>query len=380
MKKFFVISAAALVALAACTKTEVANTTPDKAITFQVANYASQTQTKADDSHGHISLITDEGIDHFTTNAYYHTEGYTTQGFMVDQVIEWRSATSEWAPQGREYYWPKTGYINFFSYAGTQNPDTKAEGSITYTNKTIATTDNILVADAAYGYSQSNPSAIHALDGVTAGVPTLFNHVLAKVLFDVVIDATAISDANYSYKATINNAKLNYRNQGSLTINFAAPDFSSTVTPQTVAGNTTGIQWVAAGTNVDLAQDSADIEVEAAAGAVTATPVTLISESAVLPQDIDATDVTFEMVYVFESTYDDGVNPANTVTETVTVPATALYDAAAVAASLAPSITAWNMNTIYKYHIIIKPNEPIRFDPAVVTWAVVESANTELNL
>ena len=377
MKKLFVISAAALVALAACTKSEVVDTTSDNAITFQVANYVPQTQTKAD-SHDHISLITDEGIDHFTTNAYYHTEGYATQDFMVDQVIEWRSATSEWAPQGREYYWPKTGYINFFSYAGTQNPDTKAENQLVYSNKTIATGDNILVADAAYGYSKSNPSAIHALDGVTAGVPTLFNHVLAKVLFDVVIDATAISDTHYSYKATINNAKLNYRNQGSLTVNFTAPDFSSTVTPQTVAGNTTGIQWVAAGTNVDLAQDSADIEVEAAAGAVTATPVTLISESAVLPQDIDATDVTFEMVYVFESTYTDGTS--NTVTETVTVPATALYDAAAVASSLAPSITAWNMNTIYKYHIIIKPNEPIRFDPAVVTWAVVESANTELNL
>ena len=44
MKKFFIIAAAALVAITACTKIEDIDTAPAKKITFQAASYVPQTK------------------------------------------------------------------------------------------------------------------------------------------------------------------------------------------------------------------------------------------------------------------------------------------------------------------------------------------------
>ena len=74
------------------------------------------------------------------------------------------------------------------------------------------------------------------------------------------------------------------------------------------------------------------------------------------------------MTYKLAYRYNNGTP----VQEFITIPETKLTD-------FAPSITAWAMNTIYTYHVIIKPNEQVLFDPAVETWAEVESADSELN-
>ncbi|MBO4340635.1 MAG: hypothetical protein J5835_04320 [Bacteroidales bacterium] len=371
MKKLFVIAIAVLAA-AACSKTEVNDFTTQQAISFKVAHYASQ--TKADD-HGHTSLV-DEGFTSFKTNAYFYTPGKSVQTFMADETIAWDDTNDEWKPSAREYYWPKTGYINFFSYAGTIEPTEKSEGTFTYTDAVIvplttvspaATASNILIADAAYGYSQNVTPASHGLDGVSKGVPTLFRHMLAKVQFDVIVDATEVTDDKYEYTATVDTVVVSYRNEGSLAVSFTAPDFSSAVTPQTKAW-TSAVWTPKAVENVTLSEVAGTIAPSAVGGEKTATPVSLVAESVVLPQNLATTAVTFTMTYEFSYTYDGGTP----VSETVTVPVTAIT-------TLAPSITAWNMNTIYKYHVIIKPNGPVRFDPAVETWAVVESEDTELN-
>lgn len=362
MKKLFIISVAAIVALAACSKTEVKDLNSEKAISFQVAKYVGQ--TKADkDSHDHTSLI-DEGFNTFKTNAYFYTPGKAVQAFMEDQVVSY-DGSSKWAPT-REYFWPKTGYINFFSYAGTIEPTAKAENSLTYTDATIlplAPASNILVADAAYGFN-SNDNAEHKLNGVTEGVPTLFRHMLAKVVFDVIVDATEGTDDKYNWTATVNSATVSYRNQGSLSVAFTAP--SSITGPSTVQGVPTWTPKDVA--NASLNKVSATVAPSAVGGDKTATPVTLIEESVVLPQTLNATGVTFAMEYDLTYTYNGG----SPITETVPVTATALT-------TLAPSITNWAVNTVYKYHIIIKPNGPVLFDPAVETWAEVESADSELN-
>ena len=367
MKKLFIIATAVL-ATVACSKTEVLNNEPDQAISFQIANYAGQTKA---DTHGHTSLI-DEGFESFTTNAYFYTPGKSVQAFMEDETIEWVSASNEWKPASHEYYWPKTGYVNFFSYAGTVNPTAKAEGSFTYTDVEIKPltvspaepASNILIADAAYGYSSNTNPAEHGLNSVTKGVPTLFRHMLAKVEFDVIVDATAITDNKYEYTATINSASVSYRNIGSLAVSFSAP---SPMSAQTKAWDSA--VWTPKDeANVNLTKVATAVAPVATGGSKTATPVTLIEESVVLPQTLATTGVTFTMNYDFTYTYDGGTP----ITETVPVAVTPLT-------TLAPSITAWNMNTVYKYHIIIKPNEPVRFDPAVEAWAVVESEATELN-
>ena len=48
MKKYFIIAVAAVVAMAACTKVETDGNVPGKRISFQVANYASQTKAAED--------------------------------------------------------------------------------------------------------------------------------------------------------------------------------------------------------------------------------------------------------------------------------------------------------------------------------------------
>jgi len=116
MKKYFFIATAALAALASCSKvTPVAE--PDQAISFQVANYSSR--TKANE----VS-ITSEGFTQFITNAWFHqNENADGQRLMENERIEKGTtyAPNEWAPTTRPYYWPKTGYINFYSYASIKS-------------------------------------------------------------------------------------------------------------------------------------------------------------------------------------------------------------------------------------------------------------------
>ena len=75
MKKFFILAAAAVVATAACTKSEVVEA-PEKAISFEVAKYA--TATKAA-SYNSLLDETANGaaVTNFYTNAWFHTTGYS---------------------------------------------------------------------------------------------------------------------------------------------------------------------------------------------------------------------------------------------------------------------------------------------------------------
>ena len=72
MKKYLIIAAAALTALTACSKVDTESTTPDIKIGYQVANYA--TQTKAEDTHGHTSLIDEiNELDGSAAKAFLNT-------------------------------------------------------------------------------------------------------------------------------------------------------------------------------------------------------------------------------------------------------------------------------------------------------------------
>ena len=129
MKKILILTAiAALAVSAACTKVETI--TPDQAISFEVAKYMPLTRA-------YNSLLDETAagsdIDRFFTNAWYHdgAAGFGAQRFMTDQAIVPDNASdpTKWSPSGRNYFWPKTGSINFFSYAGSPVPTAKAEGA-----------------------------------------------------------------------------------------------------------------------------------------------------------------------------------------------------------------------------------------------------------
>ena len=365
MKKLFIISTAAILALAACSKTEVNAPSPDKAISFQVANYVSPV-TKAN-----VSFVTGNT---FHNNSWVHTTlngAPSTQAFMANEEVAWNSTEKQWMP-ARVYFWPKTGYVNFFSYAGSINPSATAEGSITYTEKTIDVDDDILVADAAYEYT-GNVATYKIDDAGVTGVPTLFHHMLSKVTFNVKLDATdAIPSADYKWEVVVDESKFGYVNKGTAAFTFTDGESASVAAP--VANVQTWNEakdyaWTIVANNKDSELASTVIGEPNKMTATYAKKVsdvkTLFNEISVLPQDLVITPqnpnawAQFALKYTIKSTY---VPTSSTIEETVTIPLTDIL-------SYVPSVTGWKMNYKYIYNIIIKPGEPVRFDPAVVDWS-----------
>ena len=371
MKKLFVIAAAAVLALAACTKTEVS--TPDQAITFQVANFQNQV-TKAE------SIGTSNT---FKVNSFVHTTlngASSTQQQMFDEVVSWDSSEKQWLPS-RAYFWPKTGYVNFFAYTDLNSaapvyPTATAENQITYTTVDIANATDILVADAAYAYTGNNNAEYKIDDSGVNGVPTLFHHTLAKVTFNVKLDATdAIPSDKYEWTVVVDESQFGFANQGTATFNFTEQSSRGHVSWNNFA--TDKIFWSKTGDN-SAAPQATTVTGDASKMTATSTAKvsevkTLFNEISVLPQDLTATGAygqislkyTIKSMYIVDSA---DRSKDKVIEETVTIPLSDLV-------TYVPSVTNWKMNTKYIYNIIIKPGEPIHFDPAVVEWETVTAAD-----
>ena len=163
MKKYFILAVAALVTFSACTKIEDIDSAPAEKITFQAASYVPQTKAN--------SSVWSE-FTSFKCKAFLHAAGYSdTQnmfGASGETITPWQSdgstaATSEanvsyWAPS-HDYYWPKdaSSYVNFVAWydkngAPTTSSETSLVWTINGTDRSLATSDNILFADEAWYY------------------------------------------------------------------------------------------------------------------------------------------------------------------------------------------------------------------------------------
>ena len=392
MRQFF-FPIVALLALAACSKVSSVEE-PGQAVTFEVANYAAR--TKADN----VSLATE--FNSFHTYAIYHSTDTQNpnQWFMqdVEVVAQGGQTITKWAP-ARPYYWPKTGDISFYSYAGTRTPDvypqpgaeTKmvfgkdgatgtdltinavpvaavADGNTTgaaATNSTPA--DNILVADPAFKFKGNvdDPYGVDKNLNPTTGVPTLFHHMLAKVRFQVILDAQN-RDENTTWTATIPAQKMiEVPNQGSLVVTYPAATTSGTA-PFTSA------VWTLASQSSKGEVLAKATTLEAKGGvrnpAAGADPVNLIAETeyVVIPQAFG--DFALHFKFDLKTSYQASTgSPVQDLTETINLED--LYPGLSMKA-FAPNANAWNWeaNHIYTYTITIKPNEEVLFDPAVVKW------------
>ena len=394
MKKYFIFAAAALVALAACSKVETDETASQREITFELAKYS--TQTKANETALNSEMVNGNAITDFYTNAWYHPNATdAAQAYMVDQRISFiagnATTAAKWAPNGRTYFWPKTGYINFFSYAGAPAPTAKAENSLTYGTAasplTIGTGANILIADAAYAYSDNNTDnddPIWHKDYVAEGVPTLFRHALAKLTLDVRFDATGIEN-KYTFDVDVISASVKVNNQGYLDIAYTPQTTKGTAHWSTPA-STEKIGWVPA--NVEyVAIDapstaiSGTLEAEATpdihcvGGTVTGkavnTPLVLINENTVMPQAM-TDNAVLNITYKVRTTYTDNDNPSlnTTITEQVPLTNVLLTKFKYNNNNTLTPINSWEMNTKYTYHITIRPGGVVLFDPAVEPWTV----------
>lgn len=401
MKKFFFI-AAAVVAMAACAKTEVQfNETSDfNKIGFQVANYAAQTKAN-------VALTNaDDALYQFHTYAYQFPKLGDAVEFMNTDIFAWDNASPaakvisgtsiySWAPEN-DYYWPKTGWINFYSYAGTQAPAETVSGdkktvTLTYENKTIAATDNIMVADAALHFNANQET--YQVDGtessahVTKGVPTLFRHMLAKLKMDVKIQIpvekksantiwkveildgydidgnSSISDAEKSQIYPVNKGTLTLENADALAANAALNNTAQAWTrTQTGADVVSG--WKPGDTNELIQLSAANILTLPVNQTESTSVEELLAIRTVMPQLTE--NVAFKLIYKVQALHGSDVFMEEIRTVGIETPAD-LFD-------LIGSIAQWESNKKITYHIIIDPvSEKVTFDPAVEAYDEVEA-------
>ena len=407
MKKYFVFAAAALVALAACSKVET-DETPAKKISFNAALYTAQTKADPGTNHSLNEAVADggEGVTAFKSKAFLHADagsGMTTQHMFgtTGETISYNSGVPEWAP-ANEYFWPKaaSSYINFVSWY-TTNDDFITPANVSETQMdwgtsgspiTITGTDNILFANEALGYKDNtNNGTTYANDAVTSGVPTLFHHALAKIAFNVLVK-TANTSTGTIWDVDVQSATLKVGNNGYLALINNAPAQSGTIT-QSLSPWKVGTDY-ATGTEatsaiVGWARPASGATTENVAGTVlnftnfapydndhkASASQVLIAERTVMPQFIGEAGtpsntygaVTFTITFklsLFHANASHQKNGSAFSEEVITISETNLFD-------LVSTIGNWCMNTKYVYNITIDPvGNKITFDPAVVDWYV----------
>ena len=390
MKKYFVFAAAALMTIAACTKVET-DETPAKKISFQIADYASQ--TKAAEDPGALQGETTS----FSSKAWLHANGastgtnfFGTSSNDYTETVSYTAGTPNvWEPS-EEYFWPKASdsYINFVSWYATNSkaPTTVTETAMNWGTSaapmTIASDDNFLFADEAWRYSD-NATQYTSISGVSEGVPTLFHHALAKLAFKIRL-STETASSKTIWDVEMKTASLVFGNKGYL--NLANADPTSNTTRAWSIGTTynSGASYAATSANVGWTATTGTETVTSfttptmtliPTSASSSSPATsgdfvdYLAERTVMPQAIDGGVVTLALTFdikLFHASAGAKVGDAYS-TETITIAATNLH-------TLVGSIDNWNMNTKYTYNVTIDPvGKKVLFDPAVAEWATVNN-------
>jgi len=348
MKKHLIIGLAALAAITACTKQ-----VPDgsrQEIAFRVANFI----TKAN--------VAFTGED-FGTYSWHHAQDGTVTPQMENEQVGRKG--SEWKTLNNTYYWPKSGSLDFISYApymADRSKVTVTERSLSFEAYSVDT-DDLMYADKAVNQTENiTPGTYYEVSGAN-GVPTLFHHALARLSFQVqasFLDRTADDNSKTSWEVTLSEATLSgILNTGTLNLTLASD----------------GTRWETAGWSADMSKTADDIAL------VTGDPMVLTTAAQplfggnsffVLPQDLMNGQQTITFSFVIVTHLPNG----NVLTET--------FEQTLDLADLS-SIGSWEMNKNIVYTIQIRPtksinpeehpNDPddaiITFDPASADWETV---------
>ena len=345
---------AALVGLGACTKVEDAGA-PEN-IRYAVGRYAASTKAV------YPEYRATEGLDNFQSKAFFHAEGAAEGTEFFTSTISWDGAT--WSP-AQDYYWPKhpQSYLNFVSwYAndGSANitPDIVTETTFEINDRTVGANDRILVADEAW-HQQANVTTYY-----TAGVPTLFRHVLSRV--KVNMKATTLTDpeiANVTYEITLQSAKFQgIFQQGSMKLRNST--LSSAGTTQWTSSASSTYLWItASGSNTNeiaFVNSNTNIGTDNTA---------ILAERSFIPQAL-GDDIKMELLYSVTTKSNGDI----TSTET-DIPATIIMNTIKNTSDVA--ITQWVPNKIYTYNIAINPvGKEILLNPIVeAEWTFEEDIN-----
>ena len=374
MKKYILIAAAAVMALAACSKVENVGGN-DREINFRVAN---SLQTKA------TGAVYNNGA--FGTYAWYTaTSGSDHAPFMVNETVD--KVGGVWKTSVNTFYWPKTGAIDFISYSPFSGTNATDDSNPAVTQNTITYT-GVTAADVDYMYADkvncsSNVNLVtdsDTADSGFSGVPTVFRHALAKLSFKIkanfitYTDATTGTTTNWEVKVT--SAKIGgFKTTGNcaLTLNTDGKSWNK---PETTVGTAKYNVWTSlSGATAD--QELIDATTYPSGVTLTTTPQDLNPATGfVMPQVLEAGAQQLKLVVHIKTTLSNGLVIEEDFTPTIDIKDIS-------------SLQAWQMNQNIVYTINIKPtaiadttnnDNPndviITFDPAVADWENVDAAAT----
>lgn len=318
MKQYILISAAALLALAACTKVTGDGTGTQREIAFAVANYATKANVEYDKEAN------------FGSYAWFNDGSGTAQVFMTNEIVGF--ADGVWKTVERPFFWPKTGNLDFICYspfAGTNgvapnrdsaapaetgtagNGQTAAQEETPSAPEPVITREqpengkpyytfeylnyratgsqyDLMYADLAGAQTaESKKDTYTSISGVN-GVPTLFHHALARVSFRIkanFVEWTEGEDVT-KWEIKLQDARLYFvRHTGSFLMQTNSNGM------WIIPGNDEGCSWIsdpASEKSITLYELNENETEEVPGQLITDTEYyTLLEEQYVLPQTLD---------------------------------------------------------------------------------------------
>lgn len=333
MKKVFLI-AAAVVALAACSKNEVL---PSSSINNEISfNVAPRTKAAPETFDTH---------NVFASWAYYLPKGsswdspavgVTPQEYIKGRTISYVGGV--WKEDGKTYYWPKDGgKLTFFAYSLNRDNLTLTGGDSHFTcdavtgisgaiNLTANKNTDFMVADIAKD-KNANESA-HSFNGV----PTLFKHKLSKVVCKVQ-KAADYQKVKFELKGIEFLSVSHYATYGQF-VNDGTGTIKETISPS--------------GTKDDQVYTSATQEITSTATAVANEDVVIY-----IPQKFTDETSKIKVTYTITTTVEGSTTP---VVQTV-VREYPIKD----------KFAEWEMGKRYIFNLTFSIDE-IRWAPAVEPW------------
>lgn len=401
--KKILLLATAVAALAACAKVSpVAPIVPtdsnnNQEVDFQVAKALT---TKAGGTFTG-SVFTGEEFGAFAwqknKNGEYLTEGSSLKYFMNAQKITKQSDV--WKAEGKTYYWPKEGNIDFVCYApyapapwftlsgSTTGKIDKLDASVT---DVAADNADLLYSDKAVDCNSSETDQVK--DGTTNaynGVPVIFRHALAKV--SVQVKGILVNDTkdNVAVITWLDGKLRNIYKAGSLAMKLS----SDSATDNTKKWTATNSIWTTED-NADY-RENFDCALPNSGTVLTKDAQTVLAERFVLPQALSnfndaeiATGKTDQDFYIkvkvelYNGDQLTGAGTADVAVKDNAVPySSAIYEKAAKLSTMTGTgyTPYWKMGTKTNYVITVNPfTDEITFDPAVYEWETANPGSTEI--
>lgn len=358
MKKTVLILAAAVAALSACSKSELAvsGTEGEREITFQAAPmtktptstqkefvntnvFASAAYYIGEDATSGKVAAWDYGVS-TKPELFIGTNNSTTSAVDGD-VIKWDG--SAWRSTSRKYYWPKKGQLTFFAWSlNSDNLTFPSDASGNVTRVSCTPTQGVV---AMYYDIERNKNVDFMVADIAAdksanenvyyrtGVPTLFRHKLSQLKLTV------------KEKDTYQNQGVYFTLKG-ITFNNLNKDANYTQEPDKMTVGTT---------KSNQSYTSADQKVDK----TTETDITSVDQYIYLPQTFDANKtITITYTIGYDLDGDGTVDPdKGDIVETITV-----------TKKLSEIFgTEWAMGKKYTLDLTFALDE-ILWDPAVQDW------------